>query len=201
RAEELKAEVAEIMEFIRNGEAEERRLNNALNDALAVIPNIPLDDVPVGPDESANEEIRKVGEARRPPWVKEHYEIGEALGFIDFERAAKLSGSRFVVLSGQLARLERALGQFMLDLHTTEHGYMEVQPPLLVRDEVMFGTGQLPKFAEDLFATSRADLFRELLALGGAAARSEKGDISFEKLVSDRLWLIPTAEVPLTNLV
>src|SRR5690606_36585303 len=155
RAEELKAEVAEIMEFIRNGEAEERRLNNALNDALAVIPNIPLDDVPVGPDESANGEIRKVGEARRPPWVKEHYEIGEALGFMDFERAAKLSGSRFVVLSGQLALLERALGQFMLDLHTTEHGYMEVQPPLLVRDEVMFGTGQLPKFAEDLFPTFR----------------------------------------------
>jgi len=171
-AERLKAEVAGIKEFIQDGEAEERRLDQELIGALAGLPNIPLDDVPVGKDENDNVEIRVVGEKPQrnfPP--KEHFEIGEALGHMDFERAAKLSGSRFTVLSSQLARLERALGQFMLDLHTTEHGYTEVQPPLLVRDDAMFGTGQLPKFGEDLFRTGEG------------------------------FWLIPTAEVPLTNLV
>ena len=128
----------------------------------------------------------KVGRTpERPNWVKEHYEIGEALGQMDFERAAKLSGSRFTVLKGQLARLERALGQFMLDLHTTEHGYEEVQVPLMVRDEAMFGTGQLPKFAEDLY-----------LAAGTPTVAGEPWEPD-----SDRRWLIPTAEVPLTNLV
>ena len=118
-----------------------------------MLPNIPLDDVPVGADEHDNVELRTASATvqPRPNWAKEHFEIGEALGLMDFERAAKLSGARFTVLKGQLARLERALGQFMLDLHTTEHGYTEVQPPLLVRDEAMFGTGQLPKFEEDLF--------------------------------------------------
>ena len=108
------------------------------------MPNVPLDDVPVGKDEHDNVEVRKFGDdsARARTGPKEHFEIGEALGQMDFERAAKLSGARFTVLRGQLARLERALGQFMLDLHTTEHGYTEVQPPLLVRDEVLFGTGQ-----------------------------------------------------------
>lgn len=198
RAEELKAEVAEIKEFVRGGEAEERRLDKALHDALAVVPNIPLDDVPVGSDESANVEVRKVGEARRPDRAKEHYEIGEALGLMDFERAARLSGSRFVVLSGQLARLERALGQFMLDLHTTEHGYTEVQPPLLVRDEAMFGTGQLPKFYEDLFATySAGELEAEKTGSDTYVGRIVTRDVQDP----DRLWLIPTAEVPLTNLV
>src|SRR5690606_6305815 len=157
--------------FVQEGEAEERRHDERLRDLLARVPNLPLDDVPVGADESGNVEIRKVGEPDSPNWAREHFEIGEALGLMDFERAAKLSGARFTVLSGQLARLERALGQFMLDLHTTEHGYTEVQPPLLVRDETMFGTGQLPKFAEDLFQTT------------------------------DGRWMIPTAEVPLTNLV
>ncbi|WP_048647850.1 serine--tRNA ligase [Nitratireductor soli] len=170
-AETLKAEVAELKGFVQEGEAEERRHDAALRDALARLPNIPLDDVPVGADESDNVEVRKIGEARHSNWSKEHFEIGEALGLMDFERAAKISGSRFTVLSGQLARLERALGQFMLDLHTIEHGYTEVQPPLLVRDEAMFGTGQLPKFEEDLFRAG------------------------------DDHWLIPTAEVPLTNLV
>lgn len=174
-AEKLKEEVGAIKAFIQGGEAEERRLDKALFDALAVLPNVPLDDVPVGEDEHGNVEIRKVGEVReRPNWVKEHFEIGEALGLMDFESAAKLSGSRFTVLKGDLARLERSLGQFMLDLHTTEHGYTEVQPPLLVRDEVLFGTNQLPKFEEDLFFTPHA---------------------------GSRLGLIPTAEVPLTNLV
>lgn len=170
-AERLKAEVAALKSSVQNGEAEERRLDSDLRDLMARIPNVPLEDVPVGADESENEEIRKAGEARQPDWAKEHFELGEALGLMDFERAAKLSGSRFTVLSGGLARLERALGQFMLDLHTSEHGYTEVQPPLMVRDDALFGTGQLPKFAEDLFRAS------------------------------DDRWLIPTAEVPLTNLV
>ncbi|AWC24266.1 Serine--tRNA ligase [Aminobacter sp. MSH1] len=174
-AEKLKAEVAEIKGFIQDGEGLERELDKALDSALAIIPNVPLQDVPVGKDENDNVELRKVGKVMpRPNWVKEHFEIGEALGLMDFERAAKLSGARFTVLKGQLARLERALGQFMLDLHTTEHGYTEVQPPLLVRDEVLFGTNQLPKFEEDLFFVPHGD---------------------------SRLGLIPTAEVPLTNLV
>ncbi|TPK81678.1 serine--tRNA ligase [Mesorhizobium sp. B2-4-17] len=174
-AEKLKAEVGEIKTFIQNGEARERELDKALNDALAVLPNVPLDDVPVGKDEHDNVVRHVVGKLpTRPNWVKEHFEIGEALGMMDFERAAKLSGSRFTVLKSGLARMERAIGQFMLDLHTTEHGYEEVIPPLMVRDEVLFGTNQLPKFEEDLFFTPH----------GGG-----------------RLGLIPTAEVPLTNLV
>ncbi len=172
RAETLKAEVAEIKAFIQNGEEEERNLTAALNTALSAIPNIPIVDVPMGADESDNAVYRIHGEA---PDVgndpKEHFEIGENLGGMDFEIAAKLSGSRFVVLKNGIARLERALGQFMLDMHTVEHGYTEVAPPLLVRDDAVFGTGQLPKFAEDLFRTT------------------------------DDRWLIPTAEVPLTNLV
>jgi len=181
RAEELKAEVAEIKAFIQDGEARERELDKALNDALSVLPNTPLADVPPGADEHDNVEIRRFGEeliaARRPRMgnkPKEHFEIGERLGMMDFERAAKLSGARFTVLTGKLARLERALAQFMLDTHTTEHGYTEVQPPLMVRDEVLYGTGQLPKFAEDLFFAAHGE---------------------------GRLGLIPTAEVPLTNLV
>ena len=174
-AEKLKAEVAEIKGFIQDGEGRERELDKALDAALAVIPNVPLEDVPLGKDETANVVLRTVGKVLpRPNWVKEHFEIGEALGLMDFERAAKLSGARFTVLKGQLARLERALGQFMLDLHTSEHGYTEVQPPLLVRDEVLFGTNQLPKFEEDLFFVPHGE---------------------------SRLGLIPTAEVPLTNLV
>lgn len=171
KAETLKAEIADIKSFIQAGEARERELDKELEATLAVLPNLPLDDVPVGRDESDNVEVRRVGRRNEWNWAKEHYEIGEALGQMDFERAAKLSGSRFTVLSGQIARLERALGQFMLDLHTTEHGYTEVQPPLLVRDDAMFGTGQLPKFKEDLFQTREG------------------------------FWLIPTAEVSLTNLV
>ncbi|TPK73084.1 serine--tRNA ligase [Mesorhizobium sp. B2-4-15] len=174
-AEKLKAEVGEIKTFIQNGEARERELDKALNDALAVLPNVPLDDVPVGKDEHDNVVRHVVGKIpARPNWVKEHFEIGEALGMMDFERAARLSGSRFTVLKSGLARMERAIGQFMLDLHTTEHGYEEVIPPLMVRDEVLFGTNQLPKFEEDLFFTPHGE---------------------------SRLGLIPTAEVPLTNLV
>ena len=171
-AEKLKAEVASLKDTLPAAEEEERQLTAELNDALSRIPNIPHDDVPVGKDEHDNVVARVVGD--KPTWNHkpfEHFEIGESLGYMDFERAAKLSGSRFTVLTSQLARLERALGQFMLDLHTTEHGYTEVSSPLMVRDDAMYGTGQLPKFAEDLFKTT------------------------------DGRWLIPTAEVTLTNLV
>ncbi len=171
-AERLKSEVATIKDTMPAAEQEEREVVSALDDALSRIPNIPLDDVPVGRDENDNVVKHVVGQ--KPGWnhaAKEHFEIGEALGYMDFERAAKLSGSRFTVLTGPLARLERAIGQFMLDLHTTDHGYTEVSSPLMVRDEAMYGTGQLPKFAEDLFRTT------------------------------DGRWLIPTAEVTLTNLV
>ncbi|CUX14017.1 serine--tRNA ligase [Agrobacterium fabrum] len=171
-AEKLKAEVADIKESMPRAEEEDRQVSAELNDALSRLPNMPFDDVPDGKDEHDNVVTRVTGQ--KPGWnhaAKEHFEIGEALGYMDFERAAKLSGSRFTVLTSQLARLERALGQFMIDLHTSEHGYTEVSSPLMVRDEAMFGTGQLPKFAEDLFRTT------------------------------DGRWLIPTAEVTLTNLV
>ena len=171
-AEKLKAEVADIKENMPRAEEEDRQVTAELNDALSRLPNMPFDDVPDGSDEHDNVVTRVVGQ--KPGWnheAREHFEIGEALGYMDFERAAKLSGSRFTVLTSQLARLERALGQFMIDLHTSEHGYTEVSSPLMVRDEAMFGTGQLPKFAEDLFKTT------------------------------DGRWLIPTAEVTLTNLV
>ena len=171
-AETLKTEVSAIKDQLPAAEEEERQVTAELNDALSRIPNIPLDDVPVGTDEAGNVEKLKWGS--KPGWnhkAQEHYEIGEALGYMDFEAAAKIAGSRFTVLKGQLARLERALGQFMIDVHTGEHGYTEVHAPLLVRDDAMFGTGQLPKFSEDLFRTT------------------------------DGRWLIPTAEVSLTNLV
>jgi seryl-tRNA synthetase len=171
-AERLKAEVAEIKTSLPAAEDEERKLSAELTDALSRIPNIPAADVPDGKDEHDNVETRRAG--NKPMWNHkplEHFEIGEALGWMDFEGAARIAGSRFTILKGQLARLERALGQFMLDTHTQEHGYLEVQPPLLVKDDAMFGTGQLPKFAEDLFKTT------------------------------DGRWLIPTAEVSLTNLV
>lgn len=171
-AEKLKAEIAHFKDIMPAAEEEERQLTADLTDQLSRIPNIPLEDVPVGKDEHDNVVKRVVG--TKPGWnhaAKEHYELGEALGYMDFERAAKLSGSRFTVLTGPLAKLERAIGQFMLDLHTTEHGYTEVSSPLMVKDETMYGTGQLPKFAEDLFRTT------------------------------DGRWLIPTAEVTLTNLV
>lgn len=171
-AEALMVEVADLKSKIQTGEEDQRQIDAALLDLLSALPNRPNDDVPIGDDEEANVERHRVGEPRQYNFeAKEHFDIGEALGLMDFETAAKLSGSRFVVLRRQLARLERAVGNFMLDLHTTEFGYQEISPPLLVRDEAMFGTNQLPKFAEDAFKTE------------------------------DGFWLIPTAEVPLTNLV
>ena len=211
-AEKLKGEVGDIKAFIQNGEAEERRLDAELDYALATVPNVPLPDVPVGKDEHDNVEVRKVGHVRpRPNWVREHFEIGETLGLMDFEGAAKLSGARFTVLKGQLARLERALGQFMLDLHTTEHGYTEMQVPLLVRPDSMFGTGQLPKFEQDLFQTQKsrgkADASEKAIHLLDKAAEIAPSDKrAYEKAMAEakaefQLYLIPTAEVPLTNMV
>ncbi len=172
RAEALKAEVAAMKRRLQELEEAAREKEAELRAALAALPNIPLDEVPDGEDESANVEVRREGEPPRFDFEpKQHFELGEALGMMDFETAAKIAGSRFVILKGPLARLERALAQFMLDVQTGEHGYEEVNPPLLVRDEAVFGTGQLPKFEEDLFRTT------------------------------DGRWLIPTAEVPLTNLV
>ncbi len=187
KAQALMKEVADLKEAIQTGEGEEKAIDAKLTAALAEIPNLPRDDVPEGPDETGNVEVRRVG---TPPTFsfapKQHFELGEALGLMDFETAAKLSGSRFVVLKGQMARLERALAAFMLDLHTGEFGYTEVAPPILVRDEAMFGTAQLPKFEEDQFE-----------ALDGAAAKALKAG----ETAAARRWLIPTAEVPLTNLV
>lgn len=171
-AESLKSEVGALKEAMQQGEDAVRRLDAELEEVLLTLPNIPAADVPDGQDENDNALIRTVGP--KPNWdhpAREHFEIGEALGEMDFEAASKLSGARFTILKGRLARLERALGQFMLDLHSGEHGYTEVSPPLLVRAAPLFGTGQLPKFEEDLFKTA------------------------------DDRYLIPTAEVPLTNLV
>ena len=164
--------VASEKELQATAERQAASLSKELDDVLAGIPNLADTDVPDGADDTANVEIRSFGEKPAFDFTpKEHFDIGEGLGWMDFEGAAKLSGSRFVVLKGALARLSRALGAFMLDLQTNEFGYTEVNPPLLVRDDALFGTGQLPKFAEDQFRTT------------------------------DDYWLIPTAEVPLTNLV
>ena len=176
-AKKLMAEVANAKKIIQAGGEQQREIDARLHDALSGLPNAPLDDVPEGADERANIQVRDWGEKPKFSFVpKQHYELGEALGLMDFETAAKMSGARFVVLKGALARLERALASFMLDLHTGEEkdglgGYQEMLPPALVRGEALFGTGQLPKFEEDLFVTK------------------------------DEYWLIPTAEVPLTNLV
>src|SRR5262245_373546 len=251
-AQKLLAEVAELKNSIPALEAEEKKLSKELDDALAQVPNLPLPapEVPDGKDANDNIEHHYFGATRSYGFApKQHFDLGEALGQMDFETAAKLSGARFVVLKKGLARMERALGQFMLDLHTNEHGYTEVQPPLLVKDEALYGTAQLPKFAEDQFHTGRSGTVDDLLqalaievkqiwaeteplipggivkSISGPAMRelllkrlgawtlhlsdSEGGPRSdyFDKLIEEAakkylgLWLIPTAEVPLTNLV
>jgi seryl-tRNA synthetase len=177
------AEAARLMEAVEgykvdlaaSGEAEKTE-SEALRSLLASLANLPADDVPLGEDEQGNVEVRRWGDPKDVPAAmlnrpKDHVDLGEGLGMMDFDAAARMSGARFVVLKSQIARLERALGQFMLDMQTVQNGYMEVSPPLLVKDEALFGTGQLPKFAEDLFRTT--------------------GDH----------WLIPTAEVSITNIV
>lgn len=203
RAAALMAEVAELKTSIPAMEAEERRVSQELQDALAQVPNLPLEDVPEGKDASDNVEHHRFG--KKPDFAfapKQHFELGEALGQMDFETAAKLSGARFVVLKNGLARLERALAQFMLDLHTSEHGYTEVNPPILVRDEAMFGTAQLPKFFEDQFAAHPAGLLEDHVEIDDEGHKTMHR-FEFARTVGnrDRYWLIPTAEVPLTNLV
>ena len=213
-ASALMAEVAGLKDEIQQSEERERDLKAALEKVLAEIPNLPAPDVPPGEDENANVPVehRYFRNATPVPADalnarKEHYELGEALGMMDFERAAKVSGSRFVYLTGALARLERAIANFMLDLHTGEFGYTEFQPPLLARDETFFGTGQLPKFENDQFWAISGELFlpysdadldevastTDVFSLQAAATSVQR------KLKRLRLGLIPTAEVSLTN--
>ncbi|WKW52277.1 serine--tRNA ligase [Rhodomicrobium lacus] len=249
KAEALMAEVAELKGAIAAGEAKERELDAGLTALLAGIPNmlLPAPEVPDGKDESENVELRRVGSPRdftaEGFAPKQHFELGEALGLMDFEAAAKISGARFTVLKGQLARLERALGQFMLDVQTSEHGYTEVNPPLLVRDKALYGTAQLPKFSDDLFetsnvvrrqiehlslkiallrpdikklekykVTSKSSRIEKLSSTIAKAIKTRKAQVEAAKLELKRLVdehpslskhtrLIPTAEVPLTNLV
>jgi seryl-tRNA synthetase len=230
----LMAEVAELKTGIAALEAETKKLEDELNGpngVLASIPNLPLDEVPDGPDETANVEHHHFGAKRDYAFTpKQHFELGEALGQMDFETAAKLSGARFVVLKSGLARMERALGQFMLDVHTQEHGYTEVNPPLLVRDEAMFGTTQLPKFEDDQFIATNTEYVKRaardylknlqpeveqqlkvIMAREGHDPAIDFSDRAFVSILSHfadvagaertRRWLIPTAEVSLTNLV
>jgi seryl-tRNA synthetase len=226
RAATLLAEVAVLKTSMSDLEAQAKAASEKLDAALAEIPNLPLDEVPDGKDADDNVEHHRFGAAKTYAFApQQHFELGEALGQMDFEAAAKLSGARFVVLNSGLARMQRAIGQFMLDLHTREHSYTEVAPPLLVRSDVMRGTGQLPKFKNDQFPTiKQADfLERSKIALGRAFGRRSSKDVDphstgwgfdtdpeFGRLVeeelekipaTDVLWLIPTAEVPLTNLV
>ncbi|MBN9147412.1 MAG: serine--tRNA ligase [Nitrobacter sp.] len=228
RAAKLMAEVAELKTTMPDMEAAAKTADEELKKALAEIPNLPLDDVPEGADEHGNVQHHIFGKKRDYAFApKPHDDLGGALGDMDFEAAAKLSGARFVVLKRGLARLERAIGQFFLDVHTGEHGYTEVNPPLLVRNDAMFGTAQLPKFREDQFSVLGAEptkmalaeyrKFRERL-IGHqekfspnskspttrvvAKALRFAGVIAQRRLeLSSRKWLIPTAEVPLTNLV
>jgi len=223
RASKLMAEVAVLKTNLPQLELAAKAADEELAAALAEIPNLPLDEVPDGVDEHGNVQRHVFGAVRNYAFTpKPHDELGHALGAMDFETAAKLSGARFVVLKKGLARLERAIGQFMLDLHTNEHGYTEVNPPLLVRDDVMFGTGQLPKFRDDQFAVttavattdfesrileetlkSVAELRSEGTLNEGSVSRIIANAIRISEAESQRVnrWLIPTAEVPLTNLV
>ena len=219
-AERLKAEVESLKGEIAAQEAVEAEAGKELRDLLAAQKNLAADDVPDGEDEAGNVLVGQPwGEPRTAGPARDHADLGEALGLLDFEAAARMSGARFAVLKGGLARLERAIGQFMLDVQTAEHGYLEVNPPYLVRDEAMFGTGQLPKFHEDLFEAHRGDLIQPdalhdlRAAVTSALETAEARGIETARDVfaqesefelthdPDRRWLIPTAEVSLTNLV
>jgi seryl-tRNA synthetase len=235
-AARLMAEVESLKGVMASAAEEEALVGGKLRDLLAALPNIPAQDVPPGEDEAGNVEIRRWGDASKLPAgrlnaPKDHVELGAALGGMDFEAAARMSGSRFVVLKKEIARLERALGQFMLDLQTVEHGYTEISPPLLVKDEALFGTGQLPKFEADLFQAHsethsvgeflqemREHLIESSLAGAGPVAKKpERTDKDIEDSVDwlidfmtthgrvsapeRRRWLIPTAEVSLTNII
>lgn len=235
-ATSLIEEVTSLKDALRESESLERDIVTKLEAALAGLPNTPADDVPSGDDEESNVEVRRWGERPGLDFApKEHFELGETLGLMDFDVGARISGARFVVLKGALARLDRALGAFMLDMMTTEHGYTEVVPPLLVRDEAVFGTGQLPKFSDDLFKATRLDrddlletvsaglrawanelLDHDVNPLSGEAQNEalrkhvDNVQVEYQKRIDgalesgdyeERYWLIPTAEVPLTNLV
>ena len=210
RAAELMNEVEGLKGAISAAQETERLKTEELRNLLASLPNIPFEDVPEGADEHGNVEVRKVGAPNILSFpVKDHADLGEALkgpigSLMDFEAATKMSGSRFVVLKGQLARLERSIGQFMLDVQTTEHGYIEVNPPVLVREHALFGTGQLPKFEEDLFGTASNEYGME----GFSAYGDFKSPEEFVEAIIAAMpkpkkdyYLIPTAEVTLTNLV
>lgn len=209
RAATLMAEVAELKTTMPQLEAAVKVADNELEKELAAIPNLPLDDVPEGADEHGNVQRHVFGAVRNYAFKpKPHFDLGEAMGFMDFEAAAKMSGARFVVLKKGLARLERAIGQFMLDLHTNEHGYAEVNPPLMVNPTAMYGTGQLPKFEEDQFYTNSFDGIHRVAVQASAVLEQDNDPLvdSFKQRLSENMksegrWLIPTAEVPLTNLV
>lgn len=218
-AQALMAEVAALKDRLAALEAAQKDHEQQLTDALSRIPNLPADDVPEGLDEKSNVELRRIGSPRSFAFKpKEHFDLGEALGYMDFGAGVKLAGARFTVLRAQLARLERALGQFMLDLHTTEFGYTETQPPMLVNHESAYGTGQLPKFDDDLFSTVNLSAVREMMRTAAVPSDSDNPPLDIEERLErtlrwsheqfirqlenprNRYWLIPTAEVPLTNL-
>ncbi|MGE3623909.1 MAG: serine--tRNA ligase [Bdellovibrionales bacterium] len=220
-ADAVMAEVAAIKEKMPVLEEQEKQLGARLDEILSSLPNIPAADVPEGRDEKDNKEIRKSGDPRRVDKPKQHFELGEALGLMDFENAAKLSGARFTILKGQLARLERALANFMLDNNTSpEFGYTEVSPPLMVRDEIMYGTGQLPKFKDDQFSTLKtSEIYPKVFGIANKIYKQRNKPLTEDTLIftdqerhifseeleklptTERLWLIPTSEVPLTNIV
>ncbi len=241
KADALKAEVASLKDVLAASETRDRELLAELDAMLAVIPNLPLAEVPEGKDEHDNKEVRKWGSPRAFDFApKQHFELGETLGLMDFESAGKVSGARFVYLKGALARMERALTAFMLDAHTATDkdgvgGYTEVNPPLLVRGTAAYGTGNLPKFSDDLFQTTRsigdvdlvfnqlfgeaeekaqkdleklyfqgipeADVRERLQDILGRLAPKFRREFDSEEIEHLKLWLIPTAEVSLTNLV
>jgi seryl-tRNA synthetase len=220
QASALMAEVADLKGEIQSGEEQERTLKADLDSILASYPNLPASDVPDGKDENDNVEVPARAFGTRPAMnnAREHFDLGEALGMMDFERAAKVSGARFVYLKAGLARLERALGMFMLDLHTDTFGYTEMQPPLMVREDAAFGTGQLPKFGDDLFFSTTAMGQRDANYAAIRQFAAEPDGQPFTSIITDqnvvdvlsaewdqlrtnRFWLIPTAEVSLTNYV
>jgi seryl-tRNA synthetase len=221
-SQKLITEVAALKDAMPALEADEKKTSAELDAMLAAIPNLPSAEAPDGKDEHDNVEHHHFGAKRNYAFApKQHFELGEDLRQMDFETAAKLSGARFVVLKSGLARMERAIGQFFLDVHTSEHGYTEIAPPLLVKDEVMYGTAQLPKFEEDQFSASRGLSFEEretvAVSLQKQAERLDAleaydknainniadvlGGIASKVGEAGHFWLIPTAEVPLTNLV
>lgn len=216
-ADRLKAEVEALKGDIAAAEEVEANVGKELRDLLAGLKNIAADEVPEGEDEASNVEVSRWGTPREGGPAKDHADLGEALGLLDFEAAAKMSGSRFAVIKGQLARLERAVGQFMLDTQTDKNGYLEVNPPYLVKDDAMFGTGQLPKFEDDLFETGatvrglsdleqsiREDLSSREMDQPQVYVQRAIQPLFIDAYVEargNRRWLIPTAEVSLTNLV